>query len=342
MSMTRQEIEAHLRATGVNAGIKFTTDSAGNLRMDANETMAFARQLEYFYAAPYEQEYVPIKWRRLLPINTEVDPGAESHTFRILDEQGTVKLIDTYAKDFPRVEETGKEFNQRVAGMGNGLFISIQDLRRAAMAKINIDARKARTARNVMERAADSYAAYGDANVGWTGFFNNADVPVLNTSSTTYGPQLNGGWASATPANIIADLTALGKQVFKQTKGVHGDPGMGPGVTIVLPTDLYSIVTGTPVSTTFLEKTIAQFVRESNPFIKSIETWARADTAGPSSAQRIACFEQLPDNLEFVVPQDFEMLPLVQHGHGYSIDCHMRLGGLKVVRPLSMAYGDGC
>lgn len=340
--MRRAEILAMLRQSGASAGIAYTVDAAGDARVDANETMAFARQLEYFYAAPYETDYVLPKWRTLLPINTEVPSGAESHTFRILDEQGEVKLIDSYSKDFPRVEETGREFNQRTAGLGNGLFISVQDLRRAMMAKINIDARKARSARNIMERAADTYAAYGSTAVGWTGVFNNSDVPILNASSTTFGPQLNGAWATATAANIIADITAIGKQAFEQTKGVHGDPGMGPGMTLILPTKLYSLIRATPVSTTFLDKTIFDFVMQSNPFISKIDTWARADTAGPSSAQRIVAAEILPDNLEFVVPQDFEMLPLVQHGHGYSIDCHMRLGGLKVVRPLSMTYADAC
>ena len=48
-----------------------------NIRLDAGETAALAKQLEYVYAKTYDVKYAELKSRRFIPIDTSVDNAAD-------------------------------------------------------------------------------------------------------------------------------------------------------------------------------------------------------------------------------------------------------------------------
>ena len=56
-----------------------------------------ARELEQVLARTFEVQYADIKYSSVLPISTEIGPGADSFTYRIFDAQGSMKLIQDKA-----------------------------------------------------------------------------------------------------------------------------------------------------------------------------------------------------------------------------------------------------
>jgi hypothetical protein len=340
--MRRDHIQAILAAT-----LPFVDPS---FKADANETAAFARQLEFFYAKIYEKEYPEFMGRSLIPLETSVPTGAEAHTFRMFDDVGEAKITHSYAEDAPVVEVYGQEFAKRIFPIRDAFFVSIQDIRAAKMFGMDIDTRKAIGARRIMEQKLDVLAALGSlgskdaAGTDLVGFCNaetgvgGAGVPVLNTGST---PALTGSWASASSSVIQADIETIAGQVFSQTLGVHGNPDNGSALTLVLPTNLFKLISNKRIDT-FNEKTIYRYVLESMPFIKEIRHWGRLNTAGAGATQRVVAYHKSDDVCSMVIPQEFEMLPMVPKPAGYHVDCHLRYGGIKWVRPLGAVYADGC
>jgi hypothetical protein len=317
-------------------------------RGDANETIAMARQLEHFFAKIYEVEYPLTKGRKLIPVDTSVPSGASAHTYRMFDEVGQAKLIASYADDLPLVNATGKEYANPVRGIGDAFFLSIQDIRASAMLGVDLDTRLANTARDVMERKLDALMASGDSTAGLGGFATNADVLTgcLNGAGVTGGTDVTGSWvASATAAQIQADLEKIAKAIFVNTKGIHGDPDSSK-LTVALPTDLFAKLSSTRLDG-FNMITLREYLIEHCPFIGEIVSWSRLDAIGKtggasSGGGRVVVYSKDADVVQAVIPQEFEMLPMQPKALGYYVPCHMRFGGVTIRYPKAMQYVDGC
>ncbi len=334
--LNQEAIRRHLEATLPMASPGY--------RVDANETIAMARQLEYFFAKIYEVEYPLTEWRKLIPIDTSVPTGAQAHTFRMFDQVGSAKIVTTYAEDLPLVDATGKEYANPIRSIGAAFFLSIQDIRAAAMLGIDLDTRKANTARDVIERKIDALAAVGDVASGLPSLALNGDVTVLNGAGVTGGTDLTGNWSAASATQIQADLEKLTKVPFDQTLGIHG--GTDRKLTVVLPTTLYSLL-ATKRLDSFNMVTLLEYLEAHLPFVGEITSWARLNTIGKlaganTGGNRIVVFSKDPDVVSAIVPQDFEMLPMQPKSLGYYVPCHMRFGGVVTRYPKAMVYADGC
>lgn len=304
-------------------------------RGDANETLAFARQLEHFFSKLYEIKYPDVMGRMLVPVDTSVPTGARSHTYRQFDDVGEAVIVNDYSNDLPAVEAFGKEYTEKVIPIGNSFFISIQDLRSAAMLGIDIDTRKAEGARKVMERKLDSLIAIGDTSVSMTGVANNANVGTVSG--------LTGSWSTATAAQIQADLEKIAKTVFDNSKGIFGNPDTGTQLSLAVGTAQYSLLATKRIDT-FNMMTVLEYVKAGHiPFIRDVKPWSRLDTADAGgTGPRIIAMPQDPDVVSTIIPQDFEMLPMQPKALGYTVPCHMRWGGVVVRYPVGMVYADGC
>jgi hypothetical protein len=306
-------------------------------RGDANETLVFARQLEYFFSKVYEFEYPEAMGRKIVPIDTSVPSGAEAHIYRMTDELGEARVIDSYADDLPLVDAYGQEHAEKIVGLAAAFMISIQDLRRAAMAGIPLDTKKANIARRVMERKLDMLLATGDSKTGMIGFANNSEVPTA--AGVSLG--LTGSWGTATAAQIQADVEKIGAQVFKQTKGIHGNPDNGSKLTLAVDTDSYARLASLRIDT-FNMMTVLEYIKTKNPFIADVVSWSRLNKANAGgNGPRIVAYDKNPDVLSGVLSQDFEMLPMQPKALSYLVPCHMRFGGTIYRYPLAALYADG-
>lgn len=301
-------------------------------RADANETMVFARQLEHVYSKVYEIKKLPSVFREFAPINREVSNADEAHTFREVEGFGEAKILDGYrSKDFPSVELQGKEVSGVVKSVGASYSYTIQDMRRAAQTGMDLSMRKAKLARDIIERKLDALAFNGDALAGFTGIADLSNI--LSVSA------INGDWANATRTaqEIVDDVLFMAESMFEATKGEC------TGKVLLLPTKAFKKVMykDLPGSGGSLRSKIAEYLMAGVPGLERILHAPRLATEGGSSKERIMLVDNNPEVLEAVIAQEFEQWAPQQNGLAWDVMCHARWGGWKVHQPKGVAYMDG-
>ncbi len=311
--------------------VKWLLKSSG-LIQDANESIMFARELEYVYAKTFDVIYPACKARSIIPVNREVPTGADTHTYQQFDRRGEAKEIDDYAQDFPTVEVSGAELSAKIVSLGDAYHYSTQDMRNAAMAKKPLDAMKASAARLAMEEKLEKIAALGSSARGIKGLLNAANV-------TDVASLPHGQWDSLDPATdttaIQVDVAYLINKMWVDSKTAHGNSGL----TLLCDTTTYAMLKTRPQSATFKDSSVADFLMRTCPQLSSIEYWLQNDT-GKDGVRQLCLYEKTPDVCELIIPQEFEQLPPQLVGMAFKIFCHMRTGGVAVRRPLAMLYTD--
>ena len=92
---------------------------------------------------------------------------------------------------------------------------------------------------------------------------------------------------------------------------------------------------------TYNTKTVLQAMLEANPWIKNVDVWVRCDTASAAGKGRILLYRKAPEVLQFMLSQDFESFPPQVRGAKFTIQNHMRVGGMQIRYPKAMVYLDG-
>lgn len=302
-------------------------------RADANETAAFARQLEFIKTQTYDIRYPNLKARKFIPVDSSVPSGAESFTWRAWDWMGMAKILANYADDLPKVDAQAAEVTQGIKSLGAQYGYTLQDLRAAAMAPgMNLDTRRAFAARRAIENKVEQIAAKGDSAAGLPGMINNANVPLLLAGGGT----ITGDWAHSTPTQILNDMHAIANKIVVTTKETHIPD------TMLLPLALYAIISTVAMSVND-NRTILDVFLQNNPYIRNVDQWVFLDTGDVAgTGNRIVCYEKSNEVLELVIPQEFEQLPPQPKGLSFEVPCHARNGGVSVRYPLAMIYADGC
>lgn len=304
---------------------------AEELRLDSRETAFFARELEHIKTKTYDVEYPELKVRQFVPVSHDADPNSEKITYRQWDAFGMATIIAHWADDLPHVEVSGKEFTTPVVEIGNAYGYSKREIAASAAVNRSLPAMKAEKAREFCERRVDDIGAYGVPEVtktgqpGMYGLTNNPNVPIVTLPTGT--------WASASAENILADMNYMVSQIVTNTKQTHYPD------TLVLPTALFLIVSQ-KVAGNQLADTILGIFLKTNPFIKSVETWVKLDTAAPDGSGRVICYKRDPKVLELEIPQEFQQEPPQARGRGFEVDCTVRIGGTVVRYPLAICYAD--
>lgn len=314
----------------------------GPKRLDANETAAFARELEFIFAEVYRREFPDLVGRSLIPAKTGVPSGAESHTYTEVVEYGKAGIIHNYAKNFPSTEVQGFQNAQVIRSLGDSYNYSIQDLRAAALTKIHMPTEKADNARTALEQLLDSLILSGDSTTGLVGL-NSASL-VANFNSVTKGTQTTGThWQTASAKEILADVLALFQSIPNATLNKHN------ANTLVLDGASYNLVAfsmvqaidGTGAAVGFSGQTILQFLMANVPGLTSVIPWFRLNAAGASGHSRIFAMDRNPSVIYQVIPQDFEQMPPQPVNMSFLVNCHMRWGGVVSPYPKAIAYMDG-
>jgi hypothetical protein len=324
-------------------------------RYDAATTAFFLRDLTEVLGRTYDVKYPDLKARQILPVFTGVDPAAEGYVWRQYDRVGAANVIHDYAADLPESEVVAQEFQSRCLSLGASYSYSIQDLRKARMAGIPLETRKALSARRSMEQAIEQIAFYGLAQVPGTGasqalrfapasqstsdpmaMYGFTNFPGLVVTNTT------NNWTLATTSvsTIVSDFNAMFLSVIQTSKGVHTPD------TVVLPLSIWSQLSTTARSTTFTDDSVLQYLQKENPWLKAVYWSTMLETAGlkqdnSTPGPRIMLLERNEENLSLVIPQEFEQLPPQMVNLMFRVPCHMRIGGLRVSYPKSIVALDG-
>ena len=300
---------------------------------DAGATMFFQRQLEQILAKTYEVQYADLPWRNLFPVSTEVNPGADTITYHVMDRVGVAKIIGAYAKDLPRADAFSKEVKSSVKGIGVAFGYNTQELRAAKMLNVPLEQRKANSAARATEELFNSIAFDGDADTGLPGFLSNPNITVTTVPNGAGG---NPEWSTKTPDEILFDINALFEGIFTLTL-MKERPD-----TLLLPPAQYSYIVSTPRSANS-DTTILQYVVNNSPYIASAANIIPVNQmtgSGAGSTDQMAAYTRSPEKLQAQVPMEQMFLPVQRKGLEFEIPSEARTGGVVIYYPLSVALAN--
>lgn len=299
--------------------------------LDAAESAFFGRQLEFIATKTYDQKFPPLKARRYVPVNNQVDNGSDVFTFRAYSQFGVAKLLASYSDDLPRADVKGQEFSVKVKGIGSSYGYNVQEIRSAAKASVDLDGKKAMAARRAIEVVIDQMGFAGDGKTNTMGL---ANIPNAGTYTVPDGGS-GTEWSTKTALQILADMNGIENKIVSDTNE-NEIPD-----TLLLPLTQYQLIATTPMSATIPNVTILEYFLRTSQYVKMVDVWNKLDGAGTASSDRMVCYRRDPEALEMIVPQEFEQFPPEQEGLEWTVACHARCAGVVAYYPLSIAYGDG-
>jgi hypothetical protein len=187
-------------------------------RLDLNESMFFARELEYIQSQSYDVQFAKLAAFVSMPIDTSADPGAEVITYNQYEEIGQAKIIANNANDLPRADVKGKQFSNIVVTLANYYAYTQQDIRAARMANKSLDATKAMAAANAQRQLINRLAFFGDTDyLGLSGLKTITAIPEVTIAADGTGSSKT--FATKTPVQIVRDINQLINAIHINSKG---------------------------------------------------------------------------------------------------------------------------
>ena len=295
-------------------------------RLDASASVHFARQLEHIKAQTYDIVYPEFKGRRLVPVDNSADEGADEITYRQFDIVGKALPAGNYTGKGPRVDTIGKEFTQKVFGWRAAYGFTTQDMRRAKMSGVDLDSKRAFSARRSLEEAFDEQSAIGNTQLGTKGIANEANIPLVVL------PNL-GAWAALTPIQMLDNLAHLEAQVV-----INTNESFVPN-TLILDTVTHARIARARVGVDNGATVLNDFLANS-PFISNVESWHRLNTAGAGNIRRIIAYMRDPQVLVQNIPMEFTQQAPQFDGLEMVIETEARYGGVEIHYPKAIAHAD--
>ena len=300
-------------------------------RLDANESVFFARQLEYIKGKTYDVKRAPLSALMLMPVSTEIPEGATTHTYRQFDTVGMAKVISNYATDMPRSDVVGKEFTNPIRSIGNSYGYNVQEIRSAQFAGVNLNGKKATAAARAHDEKINALAFSGDADHGLPGFMNNSNIPEVTLAADGTGSSKT--FASKTADKLVRDINALINKVLTQSKGIHRVN------QVWLPVEQYALIATTQNSVAS-DTTVLQFLQSVHKGVE-FKSVVELDGAGAGGTDRMYAMENSMDNWQLEIPMLQKMYPPQQQGLEFVVPMESRFAGCIVEYPLAFAFADG-
>lgn len=312
------------------------------LNLDADEGIYFSRELEFLKAKSYDVLYPELLARRLFPVDSSADPGADTIAYQTWDHIGSAAVIHSYANDLKNLEVSAKLTVRQIYSEGISFSYSIQDVRAAKFAGKPLNERKAMGCRRQMLSLENKIAFHGnDATFGvpsldFEGFINNSQVNVM---TPTDGASTFTDWARKTPDEIIADIGTMASTIRDVTNGVEAPN------TLLIPELQYAHLSTTPRSPTS-DTTILNFILASNAWVREIIPCYNLKGVAPSSAaydsEDVAIlYDRSPEKLTMEIPVDVEFLPVQEKALSFEVPVHARTAGVIIYYPKSITQLNG-
>jgi len=301
------------------------------VRNDGESVGFFSRQLEQILARTYDIKYPALKGTTVLPVDTSINTGAKTFTFRTYDSVGASKIIADYSQDLPRCDILGKETTRPLRSIGQSFGYSIQEIRAAQFGGLPLEQRRANSCRQANDQLVNRIAWSGDAEYGLYGFLNYPNVPVSDVPNDGTGGTTE--WVNKTPEQILRDMNLAVTEILTNTKAVHN------ANTLLLPVEQYAYISRTPYSN-FTATTILQFFQQNNPGIM-VDWVNELKGAGTAGKDVMIAYDKNIDNQSLVIPQAFESFPPQARGLEIVIPTHSRCGGVVFYYPFSANIKEG-
>lgn len=304
-------------------------------RLDANESVFFARQLEAIRPRAYDVKRAKLSAFEVFPIDTSIPAGASTITYRQYDGVGAAKIIANYADDLPRSDVTGKEFTSPIKGIGNSYGYSVQDIRAAQFSGTPLDAKRQAQARRAHDEQVNRLAWSGDTVSGLPGFLSNANITGYTVPADGTGTSKL--LSTKTADQILRDMNGIVNSVFTISKGVHR------ANELWMPLAQYSLIASTPRSSTS-DTTILEYFLANNPFVERVipvlELGSTANGGLNGATDTMIAADNSIDNYQMNVSMMFMQHAPQQKGLAFEVPCESRFGGVTIEYPLAFSRAD--
>lgn len=358
--MDRAERERKILSDGITrlcksllANGKFTGDpDAAIPYTDAQVAPIYAEKLRHVYAKLVEVWYPELEAANgeVLPIDSSMPPGAETWEYDMIDSGASMDWIDDEGQIAPNafVKSAGK-FVGRTAEFGGGYKTNLFDDERQSMAGMNLSPIKGAAVKRAHDVFCEWRWLFGSPDKdGMLGLCTHPNMPMSmaanNAGDTSKLPE------NKTNAEILADFISLIDGVAEQSlERFHA-------VTVYMPHSLIRLM-----RTRFLDATAegkqtlwdrlkglysgddsgqgkvtfkgANFCSAS----RRKDPRTGTDTSGISGDFLLALPPQNADELCFIRARPFTMRPPEEKGFSVQHLAHGKIGGCKMVQPLSCA-----
>lgn len=302
----------------------------GDYRADALETMFIARELVSVETAVYEKKYPEFKGRLLVP-KKALPEGATYASYTEQEEYGSARIISSGADDLPRAEVSRAETLVQIYTVANSYAYTTMELKKAAFARMSLDAAKAMAARRIMEQKIDLLLQSGDAAYSMKGLLNQSGTNTYVVPNGVSGSPL---WANKTSDEILTDLNGMANAASNATNGIEYPD------TLVIPIAQYDLISQKPRSTTS-DTTVKEFFLGNSQYIKEIIPWWPCKTAGALGVTRAVAYRKDVEALWYYMPQEFQAMAPQLRNLEYIVPCTADFGGVHVRLPKSITYADG-
>lgn len=307
---------------------------------DAQQAIGFAQPALYRTHAFIPQRYPSFDYAGMVPVNTDGDMWDVGTLVYSGDFAGAAAYIGGKAFDIPNASVN---FTQGVTNFhlaGAGYELSVQEVNRygkiATMEMsgggASLGERKADAANKVAQKFIYDTVIRGSTTKGFTGLVNNASVPTANAPT--------GGWGTATPQQMLADVNAALNDVIVNTRETSFPNA------IMIATSAF--LTANNAQLTNTNTSVLTFLAENNSYTAitgqplQIGHSRELETAGAGNTRRMIAYEKSPDNMEFFLPGPFEFMPLFPTSSmTWRVDGVMNVGQLEIYRPKALSYRDG-
>ena len=304
---------------------------AAKHRWDENESIFFARELEYIKAKSYDKKYPFLKSRECIPMDTTANAGATAITYEQYDQQGMAKIISDYAEDLPRGDAKGKEFTSKIKTVASSYGYNFDELAAARMTGKSLTQRKSNATNRAMMVEENRIAFFGDDQNKLPGLFNNANVTEVSLAADGTGNAKT--FQSKDADKLVRDIVSLPTQIRDVTRGVeYAD-------TLLLPLTQWNMLANTRLPDTQIS--VREWILKENPDLKQIKWVDELKTAGDGNGTRMFAYRYDSDVLEMILASEFRQLPVQEKNLEFQVPCHMRVGGTLIYYPLACAYADG-
>jgi hypothetical protein len=300
-------------------------------RLDANEGPLFEKSLEYITNKVLEEKLQPLSYQRFIPITSELPKGARSMTYRRAKGYARAKIIADYARDFPSVAMSGTEHTENAFDIGVSYNWSIEEIRSAIYAGINLEASKIRYARRAIEEKFDQVAWNGETSKNIKGFIKYPGTTEYTVPATGTGATKT--WSTKTAAQILTDLNGMKQAVYLATNGVESID------TLLIPPVQLELIKNLPIGTAS-DTTVYEFFVRNNPGITLAECF-RLDGAGTAGADVMMGYKNNSEYVRFEIPMAFETIPPQQVGMEFIVHAKARCMPVQVYYNLAVVWGEG-
>lgn len=307
---------------------------------DAQQAAGFVTPALYrTHAAVLLQKYPKYNYQDFLPVNAEGDMWDVGTIVYSGDFAGSADYIGGRGFDVPNATANFQQGISNFYLAGIGYELSLQEVNRAQRLlgtssdpmSGSLGQRKAMGVRLIADKFIYDVAMTGKTEKSITGLTNNATVPTANAPT--------GGWATATPAQMLADVNAALNDVV-----VNSLETAMPN-TLALPTSAMLTLNSTQLTNAGMS--VLNFLKQNNSYtmltgapLKIINSRV-LQTAGAGATRRMVAYESDPQNLEFFLPGPFEFRdPFMQSSMSWRVDGTMNVGQLEIYRPKALSYRD--